>query len=223
MILVAATAVGCAYVQWIGRASGGDFAWSAAYEGFRDLFGGWPDGDWAVVVGQTADLGVLIAVLTMPVVAIWTLALIPIRLVGPRPQLRRFARQPGMMATCASRLAIAFAGLGVLVMVLATEMELFDPLEDLGVLTPFVPMFIGWSVLLSWLTLLIGRRWRAEPSWVDRLGRIAGVFWIVAGFAVTSLFLVSPMAHSHPFRVDEPILLPAVEAVGENAEPGSKP
>jgi hypothetical protein len=45
------------------------------------------------------------------------------------------------------------------------------------------------AVLTSWMTLIVGRRWRAEPTWVDRLGRAVGVFWIVAGAVVPGLFL----------------------------------
>jgi hypothetical protein len=36
----------------------------------------------------------------------------------------------------------------------------------------------GLAVLISWLILQLGGRWRSEASWVDRLGRAIGVAWI---------------------------------------------
>ena len=39
----------------------------------------------------------------------------------------------------------------------------------------------GWAVAVSWLMLAISGRWRAEPSWVDRWGRVLGCTWIFIG------------------------------------------
>ena len=38
------------------------------------------------------------------------------------------------------------------------------------------------AVASSWVTLLIGGRWRADPGWSDRLGRFLGALWIAAFF-----------------------------------------
>jgi hypothetical protein len=35
------------------------------------------------------------------------------------------------------------------------------------------------AVVVAWVILLLSGRWRSEPSWIDRLGRALGVFWIV--------------------------------------------
>jgi hypothetical protein len=35
------------------------------------------------------------------------------------------------------------------------------------------------AILGAWSALAICGRWSPEPSWIDRLGRILGVFWIV--------------------------------------------
>ena len=42
----------------------------------------------------------------------------------------------------------------------------------------------GFALLVSWMTLLIGRRWRPERQWIDRLGRAMGYIWILAALAV---------------------------------------
>jgi hypothetical protein len=37
---------------------------------------------------------------------------------------------------------------------------------------------LGCAVAAGWLILALSRRWRAEPSWLDRLRRGLGVYWI---------------------------------------------
>ena len=81
------------------------------------------------------------------------------------------------------------------------------------------PMPVGWSVLISWTSLLAGRRWRAEATWVDRLGRAAGLCWIVTGFVVASLFVFYPFMSSCQMRLVVPAATPAAGAVGATAQP----
>jgi hypothetical protein len=199
MILVAATAAGCGLTRWIHTATEGEISWSSLSETWETFLqtlasDGWTSG----VQGGTYHLSctlLMLAGLTVPLVATWTLALIPIRLISPRPPFRRLARQPGMMATCASGLAFALCGLQILFAVLAVATEgvmeqfqsFFVEIDFDGIVLNSL-MFAGLAVLTTWMTLLAGRIWRAEPSWIDRLGRAAGVFWIVAGFAVKGLY-----------------------------------
>jgi hypothetical protein len=37
---------------------------------------------------------------------------------------------------------------------------------------------VSVAILAMWIVLAIGRRWRAEPHWRDRLGRALGMAWI---------------------------------------------
>jgi hypothetical protein len=136
-----------------------------------------------------------LAAVGMPLVATVTLVLIPIALVCNRSRFRQLARSPGLMALCASGVAMALIGLQLVVMVLQDfafacegigweeisavpawliEEEKVAPLTSCG----------GMAVLASWITLLIGLQWRAKPTWADRLGRALGFFWILAAFAV---------------------------------------
>src|SRR5262249_17938993 len=41
----------------------------------------------------------------------------------------------------------------------------------------------GYSVGAVWLLLALSGRWRAERSWIDRLGRLLGAVWIAAAIA----------------------------------------
>src|SRR5690242_18723380 len=66
---------------------------------------------------ETWEGGVMTLMTLLPFVALWTLALILLRLRRPRPALRRLARQPGATAclTAAIGLAVAAANIvGVL-------------------------------------------------------------------------------------------------------------
>jgi hypothetical protein len=216
MILVAATALGFAIAQWIGHATDGEVSWGALRESFRECLDQYTGKDRLGVTQEAAFLGLLTAWLIMPLGAMWTLALIPIRLLGPRPGLRRLARQPGMMATFAAGATIVFLGLCVMVAVLLAEPTVIDLLSVSTSGACFcAPMFVGWSVLISWTSLLLGRRWSAEATWVDRLGRAAGLCWIVTGFAVASLFVFYPFMSSCQMRLVVPAATPAAGATAQ--------
>lgn len=196
MILVAATAAGCALISWLDRATDGEVSWQALGECIRELTEtalAWEAAsDWEIVFELTYYN---VACLVLPLVALWTLAVIPLRLLGPRPRWRRLACQPGLMAACATAVVLVAYGLliGTVSLVVRREgaswSEAVTELALVG-FAPHAPLAVGLAVLASWMTLIVGRRWRAEPSWVDRLGRILGVFWICAGFAITGLMVL---------------------------------
>ena len=139
-----------------------------------------------------------VAMITMPSVALATLVLLPIRLVGARPRFRRLARQPGLMALCASGLAMALIGLQLIVTLLAVVAFADDGAswEDISALPAWLldeqvvtraTRCGGFAVLVSWTTLVVGRQWRVERSWGDRAGRVLGFCWILAAFAIASV------------------------------------
>jgi hypothetical protein len=41
-----------------------------------------------------------------------------------------------------------------------------------------IPSEIGCAVAAAWIVQATGGRWRSEPSWIDRMGRILGIYWI---------------------------------------------
>jgi hypothetical protein len=40
---------------------------------------------------------------------------------------------------------------------------------------------VGGTVAVAWVLLALSRQWTAEPSWLDRMGRLIGALAIVAG------------------------------------------
>jgi hypothetical protein len=173
MILVAATAAGYAVVQW----SSPLFGVGAILDLLREMVS---SGD----IGATVALLSLIA---MPVMASWSLALIPLRLIGPRPRWRRLARQPGLVAALAVATALGFVAMLTAVIFLGRAWGSLSGFEDLALI--FLPVVFGMAVLAAWVALVAGRRWRPEPSWVDRLGRALGLLWILIALA-SPLFLL---------------------------------
>ncbi len=123
-----------------------------------------------------------------PMVAIWTLTALLLELLHFRPPLRRLARQPGFAACCAVAMVIALVGS----MNLALSYNSYSPAAPFGVRVhdtlasalAFGHGQCGAAVAAVWLTLALTGRWRPRPDWLDRAGRILGIFWIAIIFLV---------------------------------------
>ncbi len=115
-------------------------------------------------------------VLAFPFLLAWSIGLLVLRLRRPRPELPGLWRQPGW---CGCAGAVVGVALG-----LAEEAVVEWPAP-----TVIAPAMAG----LSWVVLLVTRRWSAEASWIDRAGRCLAVAWIVmiplylVGFALLLL------------------------------------
>ncbi|MDR3639463.1 MAG: hypothetical protein P4L84_37025 [Isosphaeraceae bacterium] len=104
-------------------------------------------------------------------VGILTVTFLVIRVRQPRPALRQLIWQPGMMA--------------------CTIISTLIPM--LAVVTgrrsaPVFWLLMSASVASAWLAAWSFGRLRPEPGWIDRLGRVIGICWIV--FAGYPLFLL---------------------------------
>jgi hypothetical protein len=52
-------------------------------------------------------------------------------------------------------------------------------------------MVLGCCVLpLAWGAMKLTKRWRSEPSWIDRVGRVLGVWWWSAIFIETAMLAI---------------------------------
>jgi hypothetical protein len=86
-----------------------------------------------------------------------------LRFERPRPPWRALLVQPGVVAGLAMVFGL-FWGLGWIHILLPDRLD--------AISGPWIA--IGGSVAAAWLILALCRRWRAEPGWVDRLGRLLG-------------------------------------------------
>jgi hypothetical protein len=160
MILAAATAGGCAWFRAVVINS-----WS------HDFPESWHER--IAVKGILATSALLMA---------WSAAFLVIRLRQPRPRFRRLARQPGMVACSAATVAILYQLLWMLLVGMKWGLQTAYTKGYLpsgkGVLSTVGAEAELW-VAGAWLALALGGRWRSERSWIDRLGRILGLTWIM--------------------------------------------
>jgi hypothetical protein len=183
MALVAATAVGIAGTQH------GWKYWSYAW--FWNLDRGW-----------TADailrrFPTLLA-LGLPALLVFTATILALRLRHPRPTFRRLFFQPGTAACVAALLVVAVETAGHVVATLQFNYSrgyLDKYLEFVSTYSGFfgefativlvrMPNPVGHAVMATWVILLLSGRWRSEPTWIDRAGRILGFAWLASALFV---------------------------------------
>ncbi|WP_165249344.1 hypothetical protein [Paludisphaera soli] len=123
-----------------------------------------------------------------PLLAAWSAAVVPIRLIPPRPPRRRLGVQPGMVAACGTILALA-AVVGAAVACNLAPTGAFT--KELATWVLAAPGAVGVAILASWMTLILGRRWRAEPTWIDRLGRVLATAWFATWLAALHILHLS--------------------------------
>jgi hypothetical protein len=120
----------------------------------------------------------------VPLLLPTSLALLTIRLRGPRPVVRRLARQPGFAASSATALIVSIDFVGRAV-------------ADTPRFLPYNFRHIGWffewyqwslwyshplvgaAVAATWAVMALGGTWHTEPGWIDRSGIAVGSLWIV--------------------------------------------
>lgn len=173
LILIAAIGVGLAWIRVFTQT-----------EGMTDPY---PDGS-EIVVGRPIPSPVVAVLIgfwcvdtSSNLVATVTIALVLLRAFPPRPGIRRLTRQPGAVACWAVMVAVAFEMLSKFSDVVHILRFGGDPWFDLWRTTPWNIQGSSESLAVSvaWLLLMGSRRWKPERSWIDRVGIILGVFWLV--------------------------------------------
>lgn len=178
MLLVALSGVGLATCRYAMD------AWSGGGASVFRPFAPFERGVTSVAVVISAAGFVAI---TLTLIGGWTLVLPLIRLKSQRIGLRRLLRQPGFSA-CLAALFGMFVGWGYLGLTIGMS-RLVDGRLRMP-LSVWVQRYVlgdmlveaGFSVAAVWTFQALSGRWRARPDWVDRVGRVLGVVWIVAGF-----------------------------------------
>jgi hypothetical protein len=122
-------------------------------------------------------------------ILIESVGLVPLFLVPPRPRFRRVARQPGATASLAVAFTVAVLALSETVVISGAWLRgklgflrLVDVLWFIG-----APVIIGPAVATGWLVVAVTVGWRPQPNWLDRLGRVWGIAWIVLFVALEFL------------------------------------
>jgi hypothetical protein len=129
-----------------------------------------------VGASQWLELGCCLGV-TLAVAVLWC------RMRHPRPRWGRLRRQAGWMSCVAVLAGVVYSGLGN-VEYLTGGTDIGERVETfLAMLV--IPTEAGGVAVGMWLAAWLSGVLRAERSWVDRLGRVIGVFWAFSGCAYT--------------------------------------
>jgi hypothetical protein len=123
-----------------------------------------------------------------PCIATATAALALLSLTPPRPGFSRLALRPGVVACWAASFGLALSILYAVIKTLRLIVQYGWRLEVHGHHQRFVwweelipdvtPSRLGLAIAAAWFLLVLGRRWRSEPDWLDRSGLLVGCFWV---------------------------------------------
>lgn len=137
-----------------------------------------PDIRWVIARGSWA--------VALPM----TWMLVALRLFGSHPARRYLFRPPGIVA-CIAVVVASFCMLVFWSHNFVSNRPVIDwisPRFLRAALRHILgPQPLAASVAAVWITLVVNGRWRPEPSWIDRAGRIVGVYWLAAGLAIPGL------------------------------------
>jgi hypothetical protein len=115
----------------------------------------------------------------------WTLALPLLGLRHPRPPWRRLRRQPGMLVGVSFIVAtVCNFVCHLLYLEFAYSGSFYEHVVSLAERASY-PAPFALSTAVAWTTLAWSGRWRPESSWIDRLGRALGVFWIASAVFIS--------------------------------------
>jgi hypothetical protein len=136
-------------------------------------------------VASAYEYAPLLVMSLAPMVIAWSAALWLLRLADPRPAVWQTFRQPGMAATT----AILISALYFLIKFTywAGVLHFQQGIKASEIADMYLsPMC--WSRYLNsgdisvpvvWMILWLGRVGRPEPSWIDRSGRVLGIYCVI--------------------------------------------
>lgn len=111
-------------------------------------------------------------------------AVIVMRLRRPRPRRSRLIGQPGFVA-CLAVMASLPPGLADVATIY--HRPGFQRAGGFEQVWAVATQWVDTAVLGSWIALALSRRWRPEPSWIDRMGFALGLYWVLLLFAWLAL------------------------------------
>lgn len=117
---------------------------------------------------------------TSPLLIFLSLGVLAATLLRPRLRLSEAFRQPGFVANWTASLFMGFFVLKIYLKHPHIPVD-FEPIHKL-----FSYSYLsscGSGVIVAWMTLAFAGSWRAEPSWIDRVGRALGVLYIAVFLA----------------------------------------
>jgi hypothetical protein len=138
---------------------------------------------WAEQVPQPILHGISVVVLAIT----WTLVVL--RVLGSPPARRRLFYPPGLAAclavSAASILSFYYDWDHAYLTLQGSQSIL-----SIVALRAVQPLPLATAVAGTWLVLALDRRWRPEPSWIDRTARCLGLYWLAVGLIMPFVRLI---------------------------------
>jgi hypothetical protein len=131
-----------------------------------------------------------------PLLATWTVAAVVLRLLPPRPPIHRLVLQPGAAACVSVAFAFTAESLRYFLDAFARRRGVpWSRFRGVGLGTEWYGnVLVGgpyhYAIAAVWGLLLLSRRCRPEPSWIDRLGRALGLFWLLLHLWLSSVYVI---------------------------------
>lgn len=111
-------------------------------------------------------------------------------------QGRRSTRRPGMAMSVAVVIAMSVAAVRLPHLLVNSQGALPLRVKEWWLEFWFtLPRLAGFAVAVSWVTLVLGGRWRVGRGWLDRFGVLLGAAWI----AMAILDLATTWYYALPF------------------------
>ncbi len=129
-------------------------------------------------------------------------AVVLLRFVQPRPSLRRITAQPGFVACFAASI------MGGVVILFVAARKVGRLLGGWNLNTSFWELTtpalssldsLGRMIVGVWIMLRLMRRPKPESDWVERIGQVVGVLWIVQWLLARGIQVVSMMSNRSLF------------------------
>jgi hypothetical protein len=163
--------------------------------------------------GRVHFINDLVAVYAISVALTWSLAILALNLTRYLATRRELACRPGFSAVVAIVIeraseTIYYAiveGIGPSGNLSMWLLERFWHLLSLNVMNVVRSGSSAGVVTAVWLVTATANCWRPEKSWIDRTGRVLGVFWLLAAFAYWLSLWAFPVPGLRP-----PILPPDI-------------
>jgi hypothetical protein len=155
-------------------------------------------GSWSRIgiphAGRFLDTLMKFAAVVEPCALTLGLAIGLLRLKRPRPSRDRLFRQPGFVPIVVTAVygllaAIILTMLFIVDFVFGLEIHAFAHRSELFMVALFPPLYLfGFVVVAVWIALWISGVWRAERSWIDRVGRALGAYWVANSVLTVVIF-----------------------------------
>jgi hypothetical protein len=154
------------------------------------LEGPWPPpltlDDWSL--GSLWTSAAALSRLLSPFAVGLCLALPLLRVTEARPEWRRVMAQPGMVACIATVMATVLLLLKIVITHYYYHQSKWGP--PVPTIGPFLlrSPWNGEVVAVAWTILWLSGSWRPVSNWIDRTGRLLGIYWVT-----DSLFFALPI------------------------------